>query len=159
MVDHGRMTIAITDEHRTLGTTAAELLLPPVVVLPRVRVNGLVIAAVVLDVEDLIPDEAGVPPGRPGPRRTNGDQMVDRPLVDTGETHARGRVAPRYRHIDRNNPAHGRHRSRSDHRTPHNSPAVRASTGHVITRGRPDGNGVGATPSSPERRDRRRGGR
>ena len=52
-----------------VGQPAAQPRLPPVLVLPRVRVNGLVVAAVVLDVEDLITDQAAVQPGRLGPRR------------------------------------------------------------------------------------------
>jgi hypothetical protein len=40
---------------------------------------------VVLDVEDLVTDQAAVQPDRLGPRRAHRDQVVDRPLVDAGD--------------------------------------------------------------------------
>ena len=59
-VDAGRGQVLAEQAARQLP---AELLLPPVVVLAGVRVDRLVVAAVVLDVEDLVADQAAVQPG------------------------------------------------------------------------------------------------
>jgi hypothetical protein len=58
------------------------------------------------DIEDLITDQASVQPGRLGPRRTHGDQVINRLLVDARETNALGWVGLRHGQVDRNNPAH-----------------------------------------------------
>jgi hypothetical protein len=75
---------------------------------------------VVLDVEDLVTDQAAVQPGRLRPRRAHGDQVINRPLVDARDTNALGRVWLRHRQVDRNNPAHARQPNRPGHRTPRN---------------------------------------
>src|SRR5262249_23522568 len=60
----GRQVLA----EQPVGEPAAQPRLPPVVVLPRVRVDGLVVAPVVLDVENLVTDQATVQPGHLGSR-------------------------------------------------------------------------------------------
>ena len=65
-----------------VGQLPAQTLLPAVQIFPRERVHGLVVAAVVLAVADVVTDQSTAQPGLLGPGCAYLDRSVDRALAD-----------------------------------------------------------------------------
>src|SRR4051812_1670560 len=86
---------------------APQPLLPVVEVFARVRVHGLVVAAVQLLVADDVGVEAAADPATLGPWRPDRDRLIRRDLVDAGERRGLVGVGPRPGEIDRQDTWHG----------------------------------------------------
>jgi hypothetical protein len=101
----------------TVRERAAELGLPPVQVLACVGVDGLVEAAVMLDVMDTVARETDLT-GALGTRGTDGDRPVDGSLVDACRGQDLPRVGARPADVDRE------HLHDTDGRSPLGAPRI-----------------------------------